>query len=229
MTESAAGLFRATGKRKKARPVQLLDGTFALSDETERKEADFYPTPGEPVRAFLKAELPRLLELGGAVWENAAGDGAIVRELEAVGLKVWASDLVDRGCPNCEIRDFYDFADWLVPFPTARVTIGNPPYDQINWRDGKGRWLTHTRQVLGADYAAFYLSWSWPGAAGIGTVWDKDPPARVYLTRWKVDFTGDGSPPMLNAWFVWDGVTPLGETRLLMLDRYADARQGVLL
>lgn len=110
-----------------------------------------------------------------------------------------------------------------------RVTIGNPPYDQINWKHGKGRWLTHTRKVLRADYAAFYLSWSWPGAGGLSAVWDLDPPARVYLTRWKVDFTGDGSPPMLNAWFVWDGITALGDTRLLMLDRGRDARQEEML
>jgi hypothetical protein len=229
LTESAAGLFRATGKRKKARPVMLLDGTFEMSDETERKAEDFYPTPGEPVRAYLKAELPRLLELGGEVWENAAGDGAIVRELEAVGLKVYASDLIDRGCPGVDVRDFYAFRDWPTKTNAGKVTVGNPPYDQINWKHGKGRWLTHCRKILGAQYCAFYLSWSWPGAAGIGTVWDDDPPARVYLTRWKVDFTGDGSPPMLNAWFVWDGETELGETRLLMLDRYADARQGELL
>ncbi|MCB1470477.1 MAG: hypothetical protein KDK08_25750, partial [Rhizobiaceae bacterium] len=72
------------------------------------------------------------------------------------------------------------------------------------------------------------LNWSWPGAGGLGPFWSKYPPARVYLMRWKIDFTGQGAPPMLNAWFVWDGSSAEKGTRLLMLDR-KDARQGELL
>lgn len=191
-----------------------------------RREGDFYATPAEPVQAFIHAELPRLRDLGGVVWESSAGDGAISRELEAAGLTVYSTDNVDRGYPLDELRDYYDFKEWPTDDPLRRVMVGNPPYDQINSRDGRGRWLKHTRDVLRADYAAFFLSWAWPGAAGLAAVWDVDPPARVYLTRWKVDFTGDGSPPMLNAWFVWDGVTKLGDTRLLMLDRGKNANQG---
>ena len=44
------------------------------------------------------------------------------------------------------------------------------------------------------------------------------PPARVYLMRWKIDFTGQGAPPMLNGWYVWDRAWR-GETVLRMLDR----------
>ena len=44
--------------------------------------------------------------------------------------------------------------------------------------------------------------------------------------RWRVDFTGKGAPPMLNAWFVWDGKAT--QTELLMMDR-KDARQEVLI
>lgn len=228
MAQSARALFRATGNKRKARPVQQLDGTFTKSDEVEREANDFYPTPAEPTRALLRAELPRLRELGGKVWEQAAGDGAIVRELQAVGLDVFASDLIDRG-GGAIIRDFYDFPGWPSwNGSDKRVTIGNPPYDQMNWRDGRARWLSHTRDYLKADYAAFLLNWSWPGAGGLSAIWDIDPPARVYLMRWKIDFTGEGAPPNLNAWFVWDGVTRLGETKLLMLDRGEDARQTEL-
>ncbi|MBA3576209.1 MAG: hypothetical protein H0W39_01135 [Sphingomonas sp.] len=44
--------------------------------------------------------------------------------------------------------------------------------------------------------------------------------------RWKIDFTGQGAPPMLNGWFVWDKKHK-GETVLRMLDR-KDARQAEL-
>ena len=72
--------------------------------------------------------------------------------------------------------------------------------------------------TLGVQYMALLLSWNWPGAAGLGPLWGKWPPARVYLMRWKIDFTGQGAPPMLNGWFVWD-VRDAGPTQLLMLDR----------
>lgn len=170
---SARGLFRATGKQSKPVPRQMLDGSYERVDALEREKDDFYPTPPEPTRAFLHAEIDRLRDFG-TIWEPAAGDGAMVREMELLGLTVRASDLVDRGC-EADIRSFYDF-----PVP----------------------------------------------AGGLAPFWAEHPCARVYLMRWKIDFTGQGAPPMLNAWFVWDKAHK-GETVLRMLDR-KDARQGEL-
>ena len=48
MTASARGLFRATGKV--TRP----------ENDIPREENDFYPTPPEPTRALLRAEIHRL-------------------------------------------------------------------------------------------------------------------------------------------------------------------------
>jgi hypothetical protein len=70
------------------------------------------------------------------------------------------------------------------------------------------------------------MNWGFPGAGGLAPFWAKYPPARVYLMRWKIDFTGQGAPPMLNGWFIWDKKHE-GETVLRMLDR-KDARQGEL-
>jgi hypothetical protein len=70
------------------------------------------------------------------------------------------------------------------------------------------------------------VNWSFPGAGGLAPFWAKYPPARVYLMRWKIDFTGQGAPPMLNGWFIWDRQHQ-GETVLRMLDR-KDARQAEL-
>lgn len=220
--KSASGLFRATGKR--ARPVAeaQADGSFLKVEQAERRADDFYPTPPEPVRAFLHAELARIRQLGGEVWENAAGDGAMVRELEAAGLKVFASDLVDRG-GGAYICDFYAYKR----FAPHRVIVSNPPYAECNWRDGKARWLTHTMSLENVEYVAYLLSWSWFGAGGLARFWHLHPPARVYLMRWKIDFTGDGSPPMLNCWVVWERGR-VGAPQLLMLDR-KDVRQKDLL
>lgn len=222
MATSARGLFRATGNKPKPTVRQQLDGSFTRVDEgLEREKDDFYPTPAEPTRALLHAEIDRLRQFDEGIWEPAAGDGAMVREMQAVGLKVYGSDLIDRGA-GFDVANFYDVAPgWY------RAVVTNPPFDECNWRDGKGRWIRHSLEVLKLEYMALLLPWPWPGAGGLGPLWSTHPPARVYLMRWKIDFTGQGAPPNLNAWFCWDGITAEGDTRLLMLDR-KDARQGEL-
>ncbi|MDE4274741.1 hypothetical protein PXK58_08980 [Phaeobacter gallaeciensis] len=204
---SAKGLFRATGN--------------VSTDTTPREENDFYPTPAEVTRAFLAYEGARLRELG-SVWEPACGDGAMTREIEAFGLPCVASDLIDRGCDGAEIRSFYDFSITMAP-----AIVTNPPYCEINARDGKGRWLEHALSV-GAQYVAFFLNADWPYAAGLSEVLARNPISRVYGCRWKVDFTGKGSPPQRNAWFIWDRAWQGEETAFRLMDRQ-DSRQGALL
>lgn len=217
--KSARGLFRATGKKSKPVVVKLLDGTLSKSAEgLEREKDEFYPTPPEPTRALLHAEIDRMRDFP-VIWEPAAGDGAMVREMEALGLKVQKTDLVDRGC-GAMIADFYSFS------AGPRAIVTNPPFNECNSRDGKGRWIWHALDTIGVEYMALLMNWSWPGAGGLNALWQEHPPARVYLMRWKIDFTGQGAPPMLNAWFVWDKQHE-GETVLRMLDR-KDARQAEL-
>lgn len=217
---SARGLFRATGNRAKPKPIRLLDGSYAKSELVARQEHDFNPTPPEPTRALLYHERDRLSQFP-LIWEAACGDGRMMRDIQEAGFDCVGSDLVDRGC-GALIRDFFAFDELLAP---AMVT--NPPYNLCNARDGQGRWLWHALDVLKIEYMALLLNWSWPGAGGQARLWDKYPPATVYLMRWKIDFTGEGQPPMLNAWFVWDRAYQ-GETRLRMMDR-VDARQTSLL
>lgn len=217
---SARGLFRATGKTPKPVHVRdLLTGEIILVDALEREKDDFYPTPPEPTRAILAAEGDRLRQFP-AVWEPAAGDGAMVREMESAGIPTRYFDIVDRGC-SAEIRSFYDFE--RAPAPAI---LTNPPFSECGWGNGKARWLYHALDTLGVEYMALLMNWGFPGAGGLGPFWAKHPPARVYLMRWKIDFTGQGAPPMLNAWFVWDRAHK-GETLLRMLDR-VDVRQSAL-
>lgn len=214
---SARGLFRATGKKSKPVAIRDLEGNIVKADVLEREKDDFYPTPPEPTRAFLHGEIDRLRDFG-TIWEPAAGDGAMVREMEALGLTVRASDLIDRGC-DADIRSFYDF-----PVAPSPAIVTNPPFAECGWGNGKARWLKHALEALDVEYMALLMNWSWPGAGGLAPFYAAHPPARVYLMRWKIDFTGQGAPPMLNGWFVWDRAWR-GETILRMLDR-KDARQG---
>jgi hypothetical protein len=206
MAVSAKALFRATGN---------------VSTDTEpREQHDFYPTPPEVTRALMAYEGARIKGLG-SVWEPACGDGAMAREIEAYGVPVIASDMIDRGWPGAEIRSFYDFGITMAP-----AIITNPPYCEISARDGRGLWLEHALS-LGAQYIAFFLNADWHCAAGLSGLLDRHPISRVYAARWKVDFTGKGSPPQRNAWFIWDREWQ-GETALRFMDR-RDGRQEVLL
>lgn len=72
MTASARGLFRATGK--KGEPLSLdegsdLAGPFVREVLLERETDDFYPTPPEPTRALLAAEIDRLRQFP-SIWEG---------------------------------------------------------------------------------------------------------------------------------------------------------------
>jgi hypothetical protein len=221
VTASAKGLFRATGKRSKPVAVRDLTGEIVRAESLKREADDFYPTPPEPTRALLSAEINRLRDFV-TIWEPACGNGAMGREIEAVGLDVYYSDIVDRGC-NAEIKSFYDYLRFQR---VSRAIVTNPPFQEVGWGNGKARWLYHALETLDVEYVALLLNWSFPGAGGLGPFWAKYPPARVYLMRWKIDFTGQGAPPMLNGWFVWDRKHE-GETALRMLDR-SDARQSEL-
>jgi hypothetical protein len=64
-------------------------------------------------------------------------------------------------------------------------------------------------------------------AGGFAAFWEAHAPARVYQMRWKLDFTGERSPPTNHCWFVWDGYTDPADVRYLMMDR-KDWRQGGL-
>lgn len=220
VSTSAKGLFRATGKKRKERLITLADGSEALSDERPRQADDFEPTPPEPTLALMAVERPHL-ERYDTIWEPACGDGRMARDIETCGHRVVSSDLRDRGC-GAIIKDFFEFAEPLSP-----CIVTNPPYDKVNARDGQGRWIWHALDTLKVDYMALLLSWNWPGAGGHAKLWHTHTPSVVYLCRWKIDFSGEGAPPMLNAWFVWDRTRPPlapGVAQLAMLDRI-DGRQ----
>lgn len=217
-TQSARALFRATGNKAKPKTVRLLDGTYAKSDTVDRAENDFTPTPPEPTLALLHYERERLQDFP-LIWEAACGDGRMMRDMNEAGFATIGSDLIDRGC-GAHIQDFF-----TITKPLSPCLITNPPYDKVNGRDGKCAWIWHAMDVLQVDYMALLLNWSWPGAAATSEAWRVHQPARAYLMRWKIDFTGEGAPPMLNGWFVWDRKSSKNDCKFLMMDRL-DARQS---
>lgn len=208
---SARGLFRATGKSSApigAITEQTLFGEIETPEYLARVVDEFYPTPAEPTQAILEAEIGRLREFDG-IWEPACGDGAMIREMQAYGLTTFASDLIQRGAAE-SVKSFYSFN--IAAFPAI---LTNPPFAECNRDPG---WVRHAMQTLGVEYMALLLPLNWLGASGRSALWSAYPPARIYLMRWRIDFTGQGASPVLNMWAVWDRKST-GETVMRMLDR----------
>ena len=217
---SAKGLFRATGKRPK--PVTLDFGdegeSVEMADGLPREKDDFYPTPPEPTRAFLKAEIDRLRDFE-KIWEPAAGDGAMIREFERAGLQAYASDFVDRGC-GAEIKSFYDYKEPLAP-----AIVTNPPFKECNTNSG---WVRHALETLEVTYMALLLPLNWIGGNKDRLrLWSEHSPSRVHVMRWRIDFTHQGNPPVFYAWYVWDQKAK-GPTILHTIDQGDDINQANL-
>ncbi|MFC3169262.1 hypothetical protein [Paracoccus fontiphilus] len=222
-SNTSKALFRAQSGRSRASAPTLYDELpTQRKPDPERRAHDFYPT-GQPeaIRGLLERD-GDVIRACGSVWEPACGDGALVKEIRNAGIPCCASDLIERGCPDSWTADFFTCFR-----SRGRAIITNPPYSLINARDGHGRWLRHTLDMPGWDYLALLLSWDWPAAKanGLGELIDARPFSYCYLLRWKLDFTGEGSPPQRNAWFVWRRGWQ-GESALRFMDKpKGDARQ----
>lgn len=224
---SAKSLFRAMS----GKAVTADGGMFgsdlpeALKPAQERDPLDYDPTPAEATEAFLAVEGDRMRQIGGPVWESAVGGGHMARVLQKNGFHVRGSDIVQREHAITCLGSFYDFRT-----RPANLMVTNPPYCEVNARDGHGRWLRHAFD-LGIPYIAMLLNWEWIAARinGLDELHERFPVSRAYVCCWKIDFRGAGAPPQRNAWLVWDRDWQ-GETVLRRLYREAgQPKQGNLI
>lgn len=224
---SAKSLFRAIRVKPPAQPRLMALPPGAIDDT--RDPLDFDPTPPEATEALLAVEGAAIRAHGGVVWEPAVGAGHMARVLAQGGFAVVGSDVVDRGWPGVVLRSFYDWD--AAPAP---IQITNPPYGEVNARDGHGRWLRHAL-ALRPGYLAMLLNADWAAARinGFDALFRECPPSVEWLCCWKIDFRGLGSPPQRNSWFVWDINRPAPGpdqwTRRRLYRGAPDPRQEVLL
>ena len=96
-----------------------MERDMGKRSDFERKPRDFYPTPYEAVMPLI----PHLWE-GSNFNEPCAGDGALVKHLESIGLKCFfASDIEPRGEGIMQI-------DALKFKNDSCKIITNPPWDR---------------------------------------------------------------------------------------------------
>lgn len=161
----------------------------------ERKD-DLYQTPHVAVRALLNVEpLPEI------IWECACGPGAIVDVLRAAGHKVYATDLVDYGCP-----DSHSGVDFLMEHnaPTyIGAIVTNPPYKLAM------EFISHG--LLMAPKVIMLLRLSFLESERRRAILDNGMLARVHVFRNRLPMLhreGWSGPKASSnipfAWFVWE-------------------------
>lgn len=155
-----------------------------------RKSNDDYSTDPRWVRALLSK-----ISLVDEVWEPAAGDGQIVRELQIHGYSVAQSD-IQRG------------DDFLKSERRANTIITNPPFSLAN------EFIHHAiRQA--DDLVCLLLGWHLVagGKHRFDTVFNIKRPTVVFavVERMKVD---QAASQFNHAWVVWDKRSRSEDTKL---------------
>lgn len=162
----------------------------------DRDPHDFWPTTQDCTVAlmrFLRAEEPEALDfiLREGIWEPACGDGAIGRPLEAMGLRVRATDLVDRGYG----RGGVDFL--RAGTPPERAIVTNPPFRLAE------AFIRHASGLRRVCLTAFLLPSGYWYAGERVALYDFWRPSWILPLAWRPDMTGGGSGTMQLAWNVW--------------------------
>jgi hypothetical protein len=158
---------------------------------------DAYFSPPEAVISLLHIEslyLPRF------IWEPAAGDGAIVRPLQAAGFRVIASDIVDYGLPGCRIGVDYLSAE---PVPGVEGIVTNPPY-KLAMRFAE-------KALRESRYLALLLRTNFLESTARLQFFRSHQPARIWISSRRLPmmhrhgWQGPRAPSnTCFAWFVWD-------------------------
>lgn len=158
---------------------------------------DAYFSPPEAVFSLLHIEASYLPKF---IWEPAAGDGAIVRPLQAAGFRVVASDIADYGLANCRSG-----VDYLSAKPVSGVEgiVTNPPY-KLAMRFAE-KALKETR------YLALLLRTNFLESTARLHFFRKHEPARIWISSRRLPmmhrygWQGPRAPSnTCFAWFVWD-------------------------
>jgi hypothetical protein len=95
---------------------------YSTARPMPRASNDWYVEPRESVEALLRAE-----RFSGLSWDPACGSGVIPSAMEAAGLEVDGSDVVDRLGGKYPLCDFLTDFDHDPAEPIANI-VTNPPF-----------------------------------------------------------------------------------------------------
>ncbi len=160
---------------------------------------DLYESPPVAVEALLRVE-----QLPHHIWEPACGPGSIVRVLRKAGHTVWATDLVEYGCPDSEYG--VDFLMERQARVDVEAIVTNPPFKLA------GEFVEHSLALAPKVYMLLRLAFI--ESTRRTPILDSGHLARVHVFKNRLPMmhrAGRGtqvaktnSSAMAFAWFCWD-------------------------
>lgn len=170
-----------------------MAGSTMASTERKRHEYDNYSTPPDITQALLDSNWRP--SKGATVWECAAGEGAMVDVLDVNGYSWIGTEL--RENTRADIIGGVDFLSNRPP-ETLRAyqIVTNPPFNLAED-------FIRRAYDLEVDYLALLLKMTYWNAKTRLTLFDECQPLAVLPLTWRMDCTGQGSPTMDVAWYVW--------------------------
>ena len=159
----------------------------------ERAEHDFYATSPKAID-----ELFKVIDKPTEVRECACGAGHLSKRMRELGVKVYSSDLIDRGYGTPGI-DFLAMRNLVAP-----VIITNPLYRYAK------EFVLHALE-LGAEQVCMFLKLTFLEGVGRQELFQEYPPHTVAVFTRRIQVARNGDPEMFKkssaacyAWFIWE-------------------------
>lgn len=166
----------------------------------EREDNDYYATDPTAIDKLLAAEKPYRI-----IWECACGQGHLSERLKQNGYMVFSSDLIDRGYPGAQVKDFLT----ANPPPCTCDILTNPPY-----KYAKEFVLRALDLVKPGRKVYMFLKLTFlEGKARYIELFSKYPPKTVYVFSERIlcakngefqRMKDGGGSAVAYAWFVWE-------------------------
>lgn len=166
---------------------------------SQRSEADNYPTP-----AWVTHRLLERLKLPGGAWlESSAGEGGIIKAVNAVRKDVrWSACELRKKCRPALLKagvkdlNLCSFLDVLPhDFGTPAVCINNPPFSMAM------QFIEHSLKF--APWVIHLLRLNFLGTEKRNKFFQTTMPD-VYVVPDRISFTGDGRADSIEyAWLVF--------------------------
>lgn len=177
---------------------------MSAAPKFERREKDFYPSPSWTVDWLL----PEITLPGGLWVEPGAGDGALIRAVNAHRRDVnWLAVELDdgraeqlRALPNAAVfhQDFLALPP-LAEEDFAKVGFGNPPFNLAE------EFVRHTRRM--AHHVVFLLRLAFLETKGRRALFAEVGMPDVYVLEKRPPFAGGGQTDnCAYAWMHWPPV-----------------------
>lgn len=155
------------------------------------EENDYYATEPRAVELLLEQEL-----FDGPIWECACGEGHLSEAMEAAGLEVDSTDLIDRGYGAAGVDFLASFRHW----PGDIIT--NPPYKYAKEFVEKALEVVQPGRKV-----AMFLKLTFLEGQARRELFRKYPPQTVYVSSARLECAKNGnfmnSSAVAYAWFLW--------------------------